>query len=366
MISTPAFSLYPAPLVFGNMFTVSATTTQHNLNTSYSHWSSGAAVGYRYTSLTTEPITSVYVPIAATTGNVANMVIQANLCLPFSRLRPVSTIESVSSNVTPIAAGAQWIELAFPSPYLEPAVGDTVFFTVYNVSSSPTTVFPAMIVGSGHQFPMGSHAAVTTTDGFSNPGTQSSTSRAAFIVKHGTTSPLYVGTYAIGLSTFNTSAENGSLLIPPRDVVARYVTFAAGVTALHELIIYEFRSTNKAQCPVVYRQNISNSATDNPGQRSNAQAGVVVLHEPVALKRHVPYIFAMTSTGTYLKTVQDTFPFTTVSTDPTPFLVDGFTAMRYVELSGSGTWTVHATALSNDSIFCEYVTYPSLNALHCS
>lgn len=206
----------------GNYIT-SGGRTNVSINSAFVYNVSGAALAVRYQARAIDPITDLYILVDTATGTFNNIVLGCEIRneTAASATQPGTTIRATATNANyGIAAPPKWIRLTFPTPYT-PAIGETIWFVVKNMSAAPTVDFfnilGAFNAGPGYISLQGNQTSYSSaTSGFNSAGTAQS--RCPFVVVQGGKSFGFAASILNG-SVFATGTSlRGFQITPPVDI----------------------------------------------------------------------------------------------------------------------------------------------------
>lgn len=181
-MSTSRFFFRPA-LINGVRGSTSGGRAAHPLNSAYVHNTSGAAFGMVAKSVVNAPIDEVYVMTDLTTGTRGNINLRATVRNTGpSTTRAGSTVFATSTSFSYPAGDDQWVRFVFGTPYT-PALNETYWIVIENISAAPTVDFPSIVNGTNSSISMGNPFCVTTVNGYSANG--SNATKAPVVIKQG-------------------------------------------------------------------------------------------------------------------------------------------------------------------------------------
>lgn len=326
------------------VFGASGSRTNIALNAAYSHGVSGTAIAVRFLARSTDPINELYIFLDATTGTRANVLLACDIYNEHatSATQPGSTLRDSATAVAYPASDDQWIKFTFGSPYSPAAIGETIWFVVYNTAGAPATDF-AGIVNANNTSSVSINLGVgySTTNGFSTAGTGQA--EMPFVVVQGTES---YGNPLLNTSTFfaSNTRKRGMVFQPPVNVNLLSVEFS-GSTALTGIQIFD-NSQAPGDTPL-----FSYALGTDAGQSRDEIIGHKMLANTPLLEAGTTYYIVTTfATNTSSPTggrIEDYSTYSAIFDD----MIDNAGLCASVIDNGAGGWTVDNSFFPNLRIY---------------
>lgn len=328
MTNFTVVSQLPSGLPVGISCQTPGSAVSFTLNTAYTHHSSGRALGFRYSAVSTEPINRFYVFVTSASGSGPHrlrcQIYDEN---PTVVGRPGSTLHATSDDVTLSGTDFQWVAFEFPTPYEPTFLGETLFFVVHNISSTPSTNTIAIRYSNTSRFtPSNIFSLYSTTGGFSGAGSRNN-NVVVGAVEHG--GPYYFGNISTNMTLSLSARTHGGIFEPHSDgYITRIEGFTSSLTVALEFRIYGFDQA-PSDTPL-YVQSINSM---------DRTTGVIHLTQPfrVHANRLIRVVFTRTaSTLTLSIPAWRTSGYDVFSAGMLEAFYDDFTIPRYTTASTTG------------------------------
>jgi hypothetical protein len=155
----------------------SGSRTATALSSAYTYGSAGNVLGIRYSALKASGIDKLYVYVDTVTGTAGNVSLRCEIRNEHTSLatQPGSSVLKAAV-ISSTPSSGHWVVFDFSaSPYV-PAVGEVLWFVLYNAAAAPATDFPNLLSANAAAVPFVQNAPnqfrmYASTNGFSTAGT---------------------------------------------------------------------------------------------------------------------------------------------------------------------------------------------------
>lgn len=205
----------PNNFVVNNAYAAIGSRTAVAIDAAYISQVSGDAIGYRYSSISTDPIEEFYVFVSSFTGTKANATMQCTIYNENTTVvtRAGATVRATATSTAYPAGAAGWVKFTFGTPYT-PAQGEVIWFVVTNTAILPAVDFPNVLNATAFNLPAFNWMLpCTSSAGFSAAGT--AVPKAPFMLKQGA---VYRGNpYTVASTPTTTTVKRGIIVTPEVD-----------------------------------------------------------------------------------------------------------------------------------------------------